>query len=331
MERLVGKFVNKKVMITGGLGFIGSNLACHLVELGAHVVIVDALLPGCGGNPFNIEDIRNRVEVSFADLRDADALRPLVKGQDIIFNLAGKISHIESMQDPFADLEINARSQLSLLEACRHGNPGVKIVYAGTRQIYGIPEYLPVNERHPLQPVDINGIHKMAGGWYHLVYHKVYGLRASTLRLTNTYGPRMVVRDSRQGVIGWFIKQAMDGEEIQLYGGGGQLRDMTYVDDVADAFLFAAVSDEVDGDVFNLGGPQPVSLRDFVHVLVEICGSGSYREVDFPPERKRIDIGDYYGDYGKIKRVLRWEPRTSLAEGLEKTVRYFRENREHYW
>ncbi|MBI2907685.1 MAG: NAD-dependent epimerase/dehydratase family protein [Chloroflexi bacterium] len=329
MERLA-KYAGKKVMVTGGLGFIGSNMAHRLVELGADVLIVDALLPGCGGNPHNIEGIRDKVQISSSDLRDSDAMGQLVKGQEIVFNLAGKISHIESMRDPFADLEINTRSQLSLLEACRAHNPDVKIIYAGTRQIYGIPEYLPVDERHPLQPVDINGIHKMAGGWYHIVFHKVYGLRACTLRLTNTYGPRMVVRDSRQGVIGWFIKQALDGEEIKLFGGGGQLRDMTYVDDAVSAFLFAGVTDEVDGQFFNLGG-EAVSLLSLVQLLTCICGSGSYAAVDFPPERKRIDIGDYYSDYRKAKRVLDWMPTTTLAQGLQRTVDFFRRNKEHYW
>lgn len=330
MESLADKYANKRVMVTGGLGFIGSHLAHRLVELGARVLIVDSLVPGCGGNPYNIEDIKDEVEVSSTDLRDMEGMTPLVKGQDVIFNLAGKISHIDSMRDPFADLEINARSPLSLLEVCRHHNPDAKIVYAGTRQIYGIPEYLPVDERHPLHPVDINGIDKMAGGWYHIVYHQVYGLPACSLRLTNTYGPRMVVRDNRQGVIGWFIKQALDAEEIQLFGGGAQLRDMTYVDDVVEAFLLAAANDNCDGEFFNLGG-EITSLLGFVQLLIKICGSGIYRAVEFPPDRKRIDIGDYYSDYRKIKRVLGWTPRTSLAEGLERTVNFFRENKEHYW
>jgi len=318
-------------MVTGGLGFIGSNLAHRLVEIGAEILLVDSLIADYGGNLYNVEDIKDKVRINIADVRDESSMKYLVRGQDYIFNLAGQVSHIDSMRDPFTDLEINCRAQLSLLEACRHNNPGVKIVFSGTRQVYGIPDYVPVDEKHLLHPTDVNGINEMAGEWYHIVYNNVYGIRATSLRLTNTYGPRLLMKHSRQGFMGWFIRQAIDGEEIQIFGDGRQLRDPSYVDDVVDALLLAAVSDKVNGEVFNLGGSEPVSLLELVKLLIEIAGSGSYRIIPFPPDLKRIDIGGYYADYNKITKTLGWKPRVSLREGLERTVRFFRKNKKHYW
>ena len=326
-----GHYRDKRVMLTGGLGFIGSNLAHRLVEYGADVLIVDSLIPEYGGNLFNVEGIKDQVRVNIADVRDASGMRYLVRGQDYIFNLAGQVSHIDSMSDPFTDLEINCRSQLSLLEACRRNNPSVKIIYASTRQIYGAPDYLPVDEKHLLHPTDVNGINKMAGEWYHILYSNVHGIRATSLRLTNTYGPRLLMKHNRQGFIGWFIRLAIDGEEISLYGDGTQLRDMNYVDDVVEALLLAGATDMVNGNVYNLGGPEPVSLLQIVETLMELCPQASYKLVTFPPEKKRIDIGDYYGDYSKIREALGWEPRVPLREGLSKTIEYYREHKAHYW
>ncbi len=322
---------DKRVMLTGGLGFIGSNLAHRLVEYGADVLIVDSLIPEYGGNLFNVEGIKGLVRVNIADVRDASGMRYLVRGQDYIFNLAGQVSHIDSMSDPFTDLEINCRSQLSLLEACRLNNPSVKIIYASTRQIYGAPDYLPVDEKHLLHPTDVNGINKMAGEWYHILYSNVHGIRATSLRLTNTYGPRLLMKHNRQGFIGWFIRLAIDAEEISLYGDGTQLRDMNYVDDVVEALILAGATDMVNGNVYNLGGPEPVSLLQIVETLMELCPQASYKLVPFPPEKKRIDIGDYYGDYSKIREALGWEPRVPLREGLSKTIEYYREHKAHYW
>lgn len=331
MQDLSEAFSGKRVMITGGLGFIGSNLARRLVNLGADVLLIDSLIPDYGGNLFNVHDIGDQVRINVADIRDRNAMPYLVRHHDYIFNLAGQVSHIDSMRDPYTDLEINCQSQLSLLEACRHNNPETKIVFASTRQIYGIPAYLPVDEAHLVRPTDVNGINKMAGEWYHIVYNNVYGLRACALRLTNTYGPGMLMKHNRQGVVGWFIRQAIDGEEISLFGGGGQLRDFTYVDDVVEAFLLAAATDKADGQVFNLGGLEPMSLLDFVQLLIEICGSGSYRCVPFPEDRKRIDIGNVYSDHSKIEKALGWRPRVCLREGLERTVAYFKKHKQHYW
>jgi UDP-glucose 4-epimerase len=328
----VGDFYRgKRVMVTGGLGFIGSNLARFLVDLGADVLLVDSLVPETGANPFNIRGIEDRVSTRTVDVRDALAMDRLVRDQDLIFNLAGQVSHIDSMRDPFTDLDINCRAQLSLLEACRHHNPGVKIVFASTRQFYGKPDYLPVDERHLLHPTDVNGINKMAGEWYHVLYNNVYGVRACSLRLTNTYGPRMLVKNNRQTFIGWFVKQIVDGEEIQLFGDGSQLRDLTYVDDVCDAFLRAGASDAANGQVFNLGGPEPISLRALCELLIDVAGRGSYRLVPFPEEKRAIDIGSFYADYNKINRALGWQPATELREGLEKTIRFYLEHRGAYW
>lgn len=328
---LCSVYAGRNVMITGGLGFIGSNLAHHLVELGANVLLVDSLIPNYGGNLFNVEDIQDRVRINIADMRDTNGMRYLVRDQEYIFNLAGQVSHIESMTDPFTDLEINGRSQLALLETCRQHNPCVKIVFASTRQVYGKPHYLPVDEQHPLQPADVNGINKLSGEWYHLLYNNVYHIRSVVLRLTNTYGPRMYVRTNRQSFIGWFIHEVLDDKEITLYGDGSQLRDMAYVDDVAAAFLLAGASEAANGQVFNAGGSDPVSLLDLTRLLVEIAGSGSYRLVPFPPEKRAIDIGSFCTDYRKIEQTLGWHPSIDLVEGLQRTVEYYKQHRAYYW
>jgi UDP-glucose 4-epimerase len=248
----------------------------------------------------------------------------------VLFNLAGQVSHVDSMSDPVTDLEINCTSQLRLLEAVRRGNPELKIVYAGTRQVYGKPHYLPVDERRLLQPVDVNGINKISGEFYHLVYHKVYGIRASSLRLTNTYGPRQLIRHNRQGFIGWFVRQAAFGEEIQVFGDGRQKRDFNHVEDVADAFLRAGAMDAADGEVVNLGDERPVALLELVELLLDVAGGGSYRLVPFPPERKRIDIGDFYADIRKARAVLGWAPTVPLRRGLEETIAFYRRHSERY-
>jgi UDP-glucose 4-epimerase len=319
----------RKVLVTGGLGFIGSNLCRTLADLGAHVLAVDSLLPDYGGNLFNLDGYEDRVKINVADVR-GHGMEYLVQGQEVLFNLAGQVSHIDSMNDPFTDLEINCKSQLWILEAVRKRNPELKIVYAGTRQIYGKPMRLPVDETHLLTPTDVNGINKISGEFYHLVYNSVYGIRASSLRLTNTFGPRQLIRHNRQGFIGWFVKQIVQGEEIQLFGDGTQRRDFDYVDDVVDAFLRAGAMPEADGQVFNLGGDRPISLLDLVKMMIEVAGGGSYRIVPFPPERKKIDIGDFYADASKIQRVLGWRPTTDVKDGLQRTIDYYRRHREHY-
>lgn len=319
----------KRVVITGGLGFIGSNLARRLVQLGADVLLLDSLVPEYGGKLFNIAGIEDRVTVNVSDVRDQFSLRHLVQDRDYLFNLAGQTSHLDSMQDPFTDLEINCRAQLSILEVCRACNPDVKIVFASTRQIYGRPEYLPVDEKHRLHPVDVNGINKMAGEWYHILYNDVYGLRATALRLTNTIGPRMRVKDARQTFVGVWIRNLLEGHEIEVWG-GDQLRDFNYVDDAVEALLLAALSDAANGQVFNLAGEAAVSLKDLAALLIEAGGRGSMQVRPFPESRRRIDIGDYYADASSIRRVLGWEPRVPLREGLARTLAFYREHLSHY-
>ncbi len=323
-------FRDKHVLITGGLGFIGSNMAHRLLDLGAEVLIVDSLIPEYGGNLFNVQGIEDCLRVNIADVRDEHGLRHLVRGQDVIFNLAGQVSHTDSMTDPYTDLEINARSQLSLLEACRHGNPSAKVVFASTRQIYGRPEYLPVDERHPLQPADVNGINKLAGEWYHMVYHNVYGLPTVSLRLTNTYGPRMRIRDARQTFIGWWFRRLLEGQTLDIFGDGLQIRDFNYIDDVIEALLIVAANDAADGQIYNLGSDDPINLLNLARLMIEVNGGGDFQMRPFPDDRKRIDIGDFYGDYRKIRSKLGWRPVVGLREGLTRTMDYFRANLEHY-
>jgi UDP-glucose 4-epimerase len=328
---LAERFAGRNVLITGGLGFIGSNLARELVAVGAHVVLVDSLVPEYGGNMHNIAGIEDEVRVNVSDVRDDHSLRSLVQGQDVLFNLAGQTSHLDSMTDPFTDLEINCRAQLSILEACRHENPAIRIVFASTRQIYGRPQRLPVDETHPIVPVDVNGINKTAGEWYHLLYGDVYGLHVSVLRLTNTYGPRMRVRDARQTFLGYWLRLVLEGAPIQIFGDGEQRRDFTYVDDAVRAFMLAATRDEALGQVYNLGDDAHVSLRELGELLVELNGGGSVELVPFPSDRKAIDIGDFYADFSKIRSDVGWEPRVSLRDGLERTLAYYRTEGSRYW
>ena len=321
-------FSGASTLITGGLGFIGSNLARRLVGMGARVTLVDSLIPEYGGNPFNVRDIRERVSVSITDVRDTHAMTQLIKGQDYLFNLAGQTSHLDSMTDPKTDLEINAAAQLSILEACRQHNPRIKVVFASTRQLYGRPQYLPVDEKHPMRPVDVNGINKLAGEQYHLLYNDVYGIQACALRLTNTYGPGMRVKDARQTFLGVWIRNAIQEKPILVYGDGSQLRDFNYVDDAVDAVLMAASAER---EVFNLGSEEVISLRDLARKLVAVNGGGKFEIVPFPPERKAIDIGDYYSDFKKIRSALGWSPKIGLDEGLKRTLRYYSEHGREYW
>lgn len=323
-------YQEKKVLITGGLGFIGSTLAIKLVRLGAKVTVIDSLVPDYGGNLFNIEPVKDKVKVNISDVRDRHSMDYLVQGQDVMFNLAGTLSHVDSMRDPFTDLEINCVSQLSILEACRHNNPKIKIIYAGTRNQYGKAKYLPVDEKHPLEPTDVNGINCNAGEYYHILYNNVYGIKTCSLRLTNTFGPRHQMKHPKQGVLNWFLRQIIDGEEIKLFGTGEQIRDINYVGDVVDAFLLAGTSRKVWGEVYNLGG-TPVSLKDFVKKAIEVYGKGKFKIVPFPSNRKKIEIGDYIADYSKIKKALDWKPRTKLETGIKRTLKYYEKNKKSYW
>ena len=325
-----GFYRHRPVMITGGLGFIGSNLAWKLVELGAHVLIVDSLIDDYGGNLFNICGLEDQLRVNIADVRQQTTMNYLVRGQDVIFNLAGQVSHIDSMRDPETDLEINCRAQLTLLEACRRHNPGVKVVYAGTRQVYGKPSTLPVDEQHLVRPTDINGINKAAGEQYHLVYNNVFGVRACSLRLTNIYGPRQLIKHNRQGFIGWFIRRIVEDQDIEIFGDGSQMRDFVYVDDACSAFLLAGATDAVNGLALNVGGAEPTKHRDLVELMIEVANSGRCRFVEWPAEKKAIDIGSFYADSTRFREVTGWEPRVMLREGLTRTIAFYREHLQSY-
>jgi len=322
-------FVGSKVLITGGMGFIGSNLARRLIEQGAEVVLVDNLIPEYGGNLFNMDGGEGKFRLNIADVRDEHTMRYLIQGQDYLFNLAGQTSHLDSMHDPFTDLDINSRAQLSILEACRKYNRTIKIVFASTRQLYGRPDYLPVDEKHRLRPVDVNGINKRAGEEYHILYNNTYGIRSCVLRLTNTYGPHMRIKDARQTFLGLWIRLLIEGKAFEVWG-GQQLRDFTYVDDAVEAFLMAATSEDVNGRVFNLGGECVINLKALADLLVEVNGGGQYVVRPFPPDRKTIDIGDYYADFGHIRSTLGWEPKIPLREGLSHTLTFYKTHLQRY-
>jgi UDP-glucose 4-epimerase len=321
---------NKKILITGGLGFIGSNLTRRLVEYGNSVTVVDSLIPEYGGNLRNLHDLRDEIVVNLSDVRDPFSIKELIKGQDYLFNLAGQTSHLDSMNDPFTDLDINAKAQLSILEAGRKNNPNIRIVFASTRQVYGKPQHLPVNEKHPLNPVDVNGINKIAGEQYHLLYNQVYGIRSSVLRLTNTYGPRMRIKDARQTFLGIWIRNLIEKKPIQVFGDGKQRRDYNYVDDVVDALIIAATRNESAGKIYNLGAPRPISLQETAQIMCEKIEGASYALVPFPEERKVIDVGDFISDYSIFQSSFGWNPKVDFETGIERSIEFFKDELKYY-
>lgn len=329
-NKLKKHYAGKRVLITGGLGFIGSNLAIRLVQYGAEVTMLDSLIPELGGNRFNIMPVESKLSVNISDMRDKHSLRILVKGQDFIFHLAGQVSHGDSMRDPEMDLDVNCVATINLVEACRKLNPKVRLIYTSTRQVYGIPRSLPVTEEHPAMPVDVNGINKLAAEYYHLLYERTYGLKSVVLRLTNTYGPRQQIRNNRQGFISIFLRQALNGETIKVFGTGKQLRDFNYVDDVVDALLAVAITDSCWGNIYNLGAPKPYSLIELVHILVRLCNV-KYEKVPFPKDKKIIDIGSYYGDFSRFEKLTDWQPKVDLQEGLKRTIEFYQKHRDAYW
>ena len=323
-------FYEKNVIISGGLGFIGSNLAIKLVGCGAAVTIIDSLIPEYGGNLWNIEPVKDKVKINISDVRDGYSMQSLIQGQDYFFNLAGQTSHLDSMQNPFTDLEINSKAQLSILEACRKYNPSIKIIFASTRQLYGRPQYLPVDEKHPLFPVDVNGINKLSGEWYHIVYSNVYDIKTSVLRLTNTFGPRMRIKDARQTFLGIWIRNLIENKPITIFGDGSQIRDYNYIDDVVDAFLLVAGSNHWNGSIFNLGNDEPISLKATAKIMIEENLAGNFIFEPFPIDLKKIDVGDFYSDFSKIKKMLGWFPKVTISEGIKETLDYFRNNYQYY-
>jgi len=331
MHSLRTSFGGTKVLVTGGLGFIGSNLAIKLVELGADVTLVDSMLTLYGGNLINIDSIKERVRINFSDVRDRASMNYLVKGQDYIFHLAGQVSHVDSVVDPFTDVDININGTLSVLEACREFNPGARIIFSGTRGQYGPSVKLPVDEKAPTNAKGIYAVSNLAAEKIILMYHEVHHLPGICLRISNTFGPRHQMKHNRYGVVNWFIRLALDDQAIPIMGDGRILRDFLYVDDLVDVLVLAASSKQAYGHLFNVGSGVPVDFRTLGETIVRLTGSGRCEFVPFSEERKQLEPGHYYADIGKIKNILGWEPQISLEEGLRRTIEYYRNYREHYW
>jgi UDP-glucose 4-epimerase len=328
-DRVESAFRGSSALVTGGLGFIGSHLAERLVALGADVTVIDNLAPHHGGLRFNVEEFATRIRIEVADVRDSRLMAQLVRSRDYVFSLAGQSSHMDSMEMPSNDVAINCLAPLATLEACRRHNATAKIIFASTRQVYGRPNYLPVDEEHPLTPVDVNGVNKIAAEWYHRLYHDVYDMRTCILRLTNTFGPRMRVKDARQTFLGLWIKCVVAGQSFEVWD-ETSLRDLTYVDDAIDAFLLAAATEHTSGGLFNVGGDGPVSLGDLAKLLVSVDGAAEFVIRPFPPERKRIDIGHYYADYTRLQSTVGWQPTVPVAEGLSRTLAFYRKHLHRY-
>ena len=323
-------YKGKKVLITGGLGFIGSNLAIRLVELGARVTIVDSSVRGCGANLHNISPVSGKVCVVERDVGEAAELRGEIIESEVIFNLAGEVSHIHSMEFPTRDAELNASAQLRFLQACMQLAPGIRIVYAGTRQIYGVPQVLPVDETHPVRPADFNGIHKYAATMYHLLGSRIGKLDAVVLCLTNVYGPRMALDEPCQGFLGNFLRRSLQGRPIEIYGEGRQLRDPLYVADAVDAFLGAGSAPELPSRLYNLGGPKPLQLYEIAEIASRVAGGPPPIHSPFPAERKAIDIGSYYADVSRIRQELSWEATVGFEEGVRRALAYYNRELWHY-
>lgn len=325
------RFRNKEILITGGLGFIGSNLAIELVKYGAKITIVDNMLPRQGGNLFNIKEIEDKVKVNFSDVRNQLSMNYLVKGKDFVFHLAGQVNHVDSMRNPIQDLEINCLGTLVLLEALRHHNRNAKVIFAGTRGEYGKSVKLPVDENHPTNPKGIYAVTNLTAEKMVLVYHEIFGIKGVCLRITNTYGPRHQMQHDEYGVFNWFIRKAIDDDAIPVFGDGKIVRDFLYVEDLVECMLMTALTDEAYGDVFNVGTGIPVSFIELAERIVKIAGTGRVEFREFTKERKEVEPGDYYADITKIKRVVGWEPKTPLDEGIKKTIEFYRKFKEHYW
>jgi UDP-glucose 4-epimerase len=319
------KWRQKRILITGGAGFIGSTLAMRLANYGSKVTVIDSMIPEFGGNLHNLNDCASKIHINFSDIREPHSLKPLLKDVDVLFSLAGQTSHMDSMTDPYTDLHINCAAQLNLLETCRQVNPDVRIIFASTRQIYGRPNYLPVDEDHPINPVDINGIHKYAAEQYYQMYHNLYQIKSCILRLTNTIGPRMRIKDARQTFVGIWIRRLLEEEPIEVWG-GDQLRDFNDVEDVVDALLITSLTEEAYGQVFNLGSEEKVSLLELAQRMIKINGSGNLKIMQFPEQRSKIDIGDYYSSHNRISLLTGWRPERPLNQTLENALDFYKRN-----
>jgi UDP-glucose 4-epimerase len=325
------EFRDRRVLITGGLGFIGSNLALRLANLGARVTLLDAMLDDHGGNLFNIRDVKERVAINFSDIRDESSLKFLIRGTDFVFHLAGQNDHVLSLTNPFLDIDINIKGTANLLEACRRHNPQVRLIYSGTRGEYGPAMMLPVNEDQAVHPRGIYELSSLTAQQLFQIYHDNHGVRSVTLRLTNTFGERAQMRHDRFGVANWFIRQALDGQTIRVFGDGSYLRDFVYVGDVVEAMLLCAVTEEAYGEVLNVGNNRAYSFRELAETIVREVDGSRWELAPFSPERGALEPGDFCSDIRKIRRIVGWSPRVCLEEGVRRTVAYYREHREHYW
>ena len=326
-----GGFQGKRALITGGMGFTGSNLAIALVHAGADVTIVDAMLPGYAGNHFNIAPVRDRVAVHFCDVRDVEAMNNLVRGQDYVFHLAGQVDHVLSLTNPFPDIDINIKGTAILMEALRRHNPQAKVIYTGTRGQYGPAVSLPVSETAATQPKGIYEISNLTAEKMIQVYNDVHGIAAVLLRLTNIYGPRAQMKHPRYGVVNWFVRLAIDDETIKVFGDGKILRDFLYIDDAVEAILMSALAPKAVGEALNVGIDQPHNFVELADAVIEAAGTGRWEFATFSPERKAQEPGDFYSDISKIRELVGWEPRTSLKDGLRRTVAFYRRYKQHYW
>lgn len=328
---MYGFYAGKKVLVTGGLGFLGSNLARRLCELGAKVALLDSLLKSHGGNPFNIADFKKKVRWHKGDIRNKALVEKLIEGAEILFNIAAQTSHTDSMKNPWLDVDINTRGQITLLEACRRLNPRIRIVYCSTRAVYGSSSKSVIDEETSPNPMDIYSANKLAGENYHRIYAKVFGLNATILRVANGYGPRAQMKEPSFGILNWFIRLALDDQPIKIFGDGRQVRDYAYVEDIVQAFLKTAEKQDLPGEVLNVGSGRGVPLIDIVKDVVRIAGTGKITYVPWPETNKKIDVGDFVADVGKIKTRTGWEASMELERGLRETIVFYRKHKRHYW
>lgn len=331
MDKLKEKYKNKNVLITGGLGFLGSNIAHKLVGYGANVTILDALLPLYGGNKFNISGIENKVELIIGDIRDFRLVEQIIKKKHIIFNLAAQVSYIDSINIPVEDLDINCKGHLIILDACRHKNPGARLIFSSSRMVLGKLLHSPVAEDHPVEPLSIYGIHKLTGEKYYQAYYKTYGLKTVILRITNPYGIRQQMKHNKYSIVGWFLRQAMQGETIQIFGHGKQLRDYIYVDDIVFAFLKAGVSNKSIGQIYNIGLGQSCQFSEMINTILKVVGKGKLKYVPWPKNYEKIETGNFEISIEKAKKDLEWLPKIKIEQGIKKMHKYYEKFKKFYW
>jgi nucleoside-diphosphate-sugar epimerase len=320
-----------QVLITGGAGMIGSHLAQLAAAQGARVTVVDAMLPLYGGNPINLQDIREEIEFIQGDVRDFDLMRQVVQGKDFIFNLAGQVSYVDSNQDPLLDLDINCNGHLKILEACREHNRGAKLVFASSRFVYGAIDYNPVDENHPFNCLSIYGIHKLAGEKYYRFYYDAHGMDTVSLRIANPYGPNQQMKHSKYGIVNWFMRLALDGKPLTIFGEGLQKRDYIFNQDLAEAFLSVALTPGTAGQIYNVGSGTGTPFKEMARLVATAVPGTEVVQVEWPAERYFVETGDYISNLEKITSATSWRPRTSLEEGIARTVEFYRANRQHYW